>query len=60
MIVFRVLEFVSNLANFGITEINNRFKRLEGRGCDDLKVRTLRKRGCLNNVQKRTKGEGAS
>ena len=57
LIIFRFIRCVSNSANFDITEINNGSKCLGG-GFDDLKVRTLRGRGFLENVQKCARREG--
>ena len=54
---FRVLGHASNFGNFEITEINNRFMCLGG--CDHLKVRMLRRRGYLKNMQECTRGRGS-
>jgi len=55
--MYRVLGYASHSANCEIIEMNNSSKRL-GRGCDDLKVCTLRRKQYFENVQKRTKGRG--
>ena len=44
--------YLSHVAKFELTEINNIFKFLGE--FDKLKVRTLRRRGYLENVKKRT------
>ena len=51
---FGDIRYVSNVANFELTEINNIFKCLGG--FNELKVRTLRGREYLENVRKRTMG----
>ena len=48
--------YVSNVANFELTETNNILKCL--RGFDKIKVRMLRGRGCLKSVKQRTRGRG--
>ena len=55
---FRVLGYVSNSANFEITEINNYSKCID-EVSDDLKVRTLRGRGTLKTYKKGTRGKGS-
>ena len=50
--------YVRNVANSKFAEIKNIFKCLGG--VDKLKVRTLRGRGCLENVGKRKKGRGST
>ena len=49
--------YVSNVENFELTEVSNIFNCLGGFG--ELKVRTLRGREYLKNVQRGTKGKGS-
>ena len=46
--------YVSNVANFELTETNNILKCL--RGFNKIKVRMLRGRGYLKSVKQRTRG----
>ena len=59
--MYRVLGYVSKSANFEVSQINNRLE-----GGDEkvvwrrvMKVCTLRGRGYLENVRKRTRGRGS-
>ena len=52
LIIFRVLGYASNSANFEITQINYSSKDLGG-GCDDLKCVYSGGKGYLENAQKR-------